>query len=180
MRILGIDPGSRKTGYGIIECQGQKSQAISFGTINAGSGDFPTRLKIIFQSISKLIDEFQPDEFAIESVFVSKNAGSALKLGQARGAAICAAVNIDLPVGEYAPREVKQALVGKGSAEKSQVAHMVGLILGISEKIPEDAADALAIALCHNHSSSGQQRLATAIGKQGAGINLRKVGRRRR
>lgn len=180
MLILGIDPGSVKTGYGLIECQGQKVRAISYGVIKAGSGDFPGRLKIIFQAVSQLISEYQPDEFAIENVFVSKNAASALKLGQARGAAICAAVNVDLPVGEYAPREIKQALVGKGSAEKSQVAHMVSLLLGITDKIPEDAADALAIALCHQHSSSGQDRLAAAIGKQHPGINLRKVGRRRR
>ncbi|MCF6263376.1 MAG: crossover junction endodeoxyribonuclease RuvC [Xanthomonadales bacterium] len=180
MRILGIDPGSVKTGFGLIECRGQQVRAIHYGVIKTGSGDFPSRLKVIFQSISEVITEYQPNEFAIESVFVSNNASSALKLGQARGAAICAAVVADLPVGEYAPREIKQALVGKGSAEKSQVAHMVGLLLGISEKIPEDAADALAIALCHQHSASGQDRLAAAIGKQHPEINLRKIGRRRR
>lgn len=180
MRILGIDPGSVKTGYGLIECRGQQVRAVSYGVIKTGSGDFPQRLKVIFQSISALISEYQPEQFAIETVFVSKNAASALKLGQARGAAICAAVNVDLPVGEYAPREIKQALVGKGSAEKSQVAYMVGLLLSINKKIPEDAADALAIALCHQHSSSGQDRLAAALGKQHPGINLRKIGRRRR
>ncbi len=178
--ILGIDPGSVTTGYGIINSEGQQHKVVCYGTIKAGSGNFPERLKIIFQSISALIHEHQPEQFAIENVFVNKNAASALKLGQARGAAIVAAVNCGLPVSEYAPREIKQALVGKGSAEKSQVAHMVNLLLGISDKIPEDAADALAIAICHSHASANQNLLEAAIGKQHPEVDLRKIGRRRR
>jgi len=179
-RILGIDPGSVATGYGVINTEGQQHQLVAFGTIKAGKGDFPERLKTIFESICGIIEEYQPDQFAIENVFVSRNAASALKLGQARGAAIVAAVHSNLPVAEYAPREIKQALVGKGNAEKSQVSHMVGLLLAINDEIPEDAADALAIAICHSHASVNQNRIEAAIGKQHPEIDLRKIGRRRR
>jgi crossover junction endodeoxyribonuclease RuvC len=109
--------------------------------------------------VLELIDEYSPDEMAIENVFVSKNAGSALKLGQARGAAICAAISKNLPVAEYSPRSVKQAIVGKGGADKVQVQHMVGILLNLSENPVEDAADALAVALCHQHTQHTTRRM---------------------
>jgi len=159
MRILGIDPGSRFTGFGIIEVEGARSLSIHQGVIKAGSGEFPERLGIIFSGVSDLIDEFRPSEFAIENVFVSKNAASALKLGQARGAAMCAAIAKGLPVSEYSPRSVKQAIVGRGSADKVQVQHMVTVLLQLNEKLAEDAADALAVALCHQHTQQTTERM---------------------
>jgi crossover junction endodeoxyribonuclease RuvC len=159
MRILGIDPGSRFTGFGIIEVSGAKTVAVHQGVIKAGTGEFPERLGIIFSGINELIDEFNPDEFAIETVFVSKNASSALKLGQARGAAICAAVARGLPVSEYSPRSIKQAIVGRGGADKVQIQHMVTVLLQLKEKPAEDAADALAVALCHQHTQQTTDRM---------------------
>ena len=159
MRILGIDPGSRFTGFGIIKVDGGRAQSIHQGVIKAGSGEFPERLGIIFSGISDLIDEFRPDEVAVETVFVSKNASSALKLGQARGAAVCAAIAKGLPVAEYSPRSVKQAIVGRGGADKVQVQHMVTVLLQLKEKLAEDAADALAVALCHQHTQQTTERM---------------------
>ena len=115
-RILGIDPGSRVTGYGVVEQDGQQITYIASGCIRTSDSAFPERLGTIFTGVEQVLDEFRPDEMAIEQVFVNKNAGSALKLGQARGAAICAGVNRSLPVAEYAPREIKQAIVGRGGA----------------------------------------------------------------
>lgn len=151
-RIMGIDPGSRKTGIGIIDTDNRTQTKVHYQPIHCGSGEFPDRLKIIFTEITQLIQKYQPDEIAIETVFMAKNAGSALKLGQARGAAICAAVAMDLPVYEYAPKAIKQSVVGKGSAAKSQVQFMVSLLLKINENIQEDAADALAVSICHANS----------------------------
>jgi crossover junction endodeoxyribonuclease RuvC len=159
LRILGIDPGSRLTGFGIIDVGGDQAIAVQHGVIKAGTGEFPERLGIIFAGISDLIDEYQPGEMAIETVFVSRNAGSALKLGQARGAAICAAISRGLPVSEYAPRSVKQAIVGRGGADKVQVQHMVMVLLQLQDKLQEDAADALAVALCHQHTSQTLNRM---------------------
>ncbi len=159
MRILGIDPGSRFTGFGIIEVSGDRAIAIQHGVIRAGTGEFPERLGIIFAAVRDLINEYQPGEVAIETVFVSRNAGSALKLGQARGAAICAAISLGLPVAEYAPRSVKQAIVGRGGADKVQVQHMVMVLLQLQEKLQEDAADALAVALCHQHTQQTLNRM---------------------
>jgi len=159
MRILGIDPGSRFTGFGIIEASGDQAVAVHYGVIKAGTGEFPQRLGIIFAGICDLIDQHQPDEVAIETVFVSHNAGTALKLGQALGAAICAAVSLGLPVSEYAPRSIKQAVVGRGSADKVQVQHMVKMLLQLKEKPQEDAADALAVALCHQHTQQTLNRM---------------------
>ena len=158
-RILGIDPGSRITGYGIIDVDGDRAAVATFGVIKTGAGEFPQRLGVIFNAVRDLIDEFHPDEFAIENVFVSKNAASALKLGQARGAAICAAIARDLPVAEYSPRSVKQAIVGRGGADKVQVQHMIGVLLRLAEMPAEDAADALAVALCHQHTQQGLERM---------------------
>lgn len=158
-RILGIDPGSRFTGFGIIEVNGDQVRPTHQGVIKVGTGEFPQRLGIIFSGIKKLIEEYAPDEVAIETVFVSKNAGSALKLGQARGAAVCAAVSSGLPVAEYSPRSVKQAIVGRGGADKVQVTHMVMVLLRLQEKPAEDAADALAVALCHHHTQQTAARM---------------------
>lgn len=159
MRILGIDPGSRFTGYGIIDVRGDRAAAVHFGVIKTGAGKFPERLGIIFRGIRDLVVEYRPTEVAVENVFVSKNASSALKLGQARGAAICAAICEELAVAEYSPRSVKQAIVGKGGADKVQVQHMVCVLLQLRETPQEDAADALAVALCHQHTQQSVNRM---------------------
>jgi crossover junction endodeoxyribonuclease RuvC len=150
--ILGIDPGSRITGYGVIRQVGTKYTYLGSGCIRVEAPALPERLRIIHDGVTELIHQFQPDEFAIESVFMARNADSALKLGQARGAAIVAAVCRDLPVFEYAARAVKQAVVGKGSADKGQVQHMVTQLLSLPATPQADAADALAIAICHSHT----------------------------
>ncbi|QQD24515.1 crossover junction endodeoxyribonuclease RuvC [Venatoribacter cucullus] len=155
MIILGIDPGSRITGFGIIKRNGQKIEYVVSGCIRTGDGELPERLKKIFDGVTELIQTYQPDQFAIEQVFMGKNADSALKLGQARGVAIVAAVNNGLSVAEYAPRSIKQAVVGKGGALKEQVQHMVQYLLQLPGKPQADAADALAIAICHAHTSAG-------------------------
>lgn len=159
MRIIGIDPGSRLTGFGIIEIQGDTSRAVHFGVIKAGNGEFTERLGIIFNGVRDLIAEYQPDQAAVEGVFVAHNAASAIKLGQARGAAVCAAIAGGVPVAEYSPRSVKQAIVGRGGADKVQVQHMVRVLLGLKESPQEDAADALAVALCHHHTQSTLSRM---------------------
>jgi crossover junction endodeoxyribonuclease RuvC len=159
MRILGIDPGSRFTGFGIIEVNGDRVTPIHQGVIKAGTGEFPQRLGIIFSGIKDLIGEYAPDEMAIETVFVSKNAGSALKLGQARGAAMCAAISMGLSIAEYSPRSIKQAVVGRGGADKVQVQHMITVLLNLKERPVEDAADALAVALCHHHTQQTAERM---------------------
>lgn len=148
--ILGIDPGSRKTGYGIINYLNGKPHYLSSGVIRMGAElSLADRLKVIFDSVVEIIEQFQPQEFAIEQVFMATNASSALKLGQARGAAIVAACYHNLPVSEYEARKVKQAVVGNGAADKLQVQHMVKSLLKLSGVPQEDAADALAVAICH-------------------------------
>ena len=164
MRILGIDPGSRMTGVGIIEVNGDRVTPVFYGVIRAGTGEFNERLGIIFSELQQLIGEHKPDQVAIESVFIAKNAASAIKLGQARGAAVCAAIACQLPVSDYTPRSVKQAIVGRGGADKTQVQHMVGILLGIRGEIQNDAADALAVALCHQHTSHTLARMAMMQG----------------
>lgn len=163
MIILGIDPGSRLTGYGIIETTPRGYRYISSGSLKIKGDDFPRKLKQIFDGILQLVNEHQPEQMAIEQVFMSKNADSALKLGQARGAAICAVQTHDIPVFEYAARQVKQAIVGKGSADKLQVQHMVKLLLSIQGDLQIDASDALGIAICHAHYAQTAQRLQTGI-----------------
>lgn len=159
-RILGIDPGSRITGYGIIEeISRGSSKYIASGSIRVKADLFPERLKQIFDGITEVIALYQPTEMAIEQVFMHKNADSALKLGQARGAAICASMVAGLPVSEYAARQVKQALVGKGGADKSQVQHMVKILLCIQGELQMDASDALGISLCHSHYQQTERRL---------------------
>lgn len=147
------------TGVGIIEVNGDRISPVYYDAIKAGSGEFTERLGIIFSELQRLIREYRPVQAAIETVFVANNAASAIKLGQARGAAVCAAISCELPVAEYSPRSVKQAIVGRGGADKSQVQHMVGLLLGIKGPIQNDAADALAIALCHHHTAHTLSRM---------------------
>ena len=148
-RVLGIDPGSRRTGYGLLAVRDRSVGYVAIGCIKAEIGDMPQRLGIIYRGVSELIDQFNPTELAIEEVFLAKNASSALKLGQARGVAIAAAVAGELPVHEYAAKRVKQSLVGTGRGSKEQVAHMVRILLKLPGAPQADAADALAIALCH-------------------------------
>ncbi|MDE2220794.1 MAG: crossover junction endodeoxyribonuclease RuvC [Gammaproteobacteria bacterium] len=148
-RILGLDPGSVRTGYGVIDCAASGEQHVTSGCIKAGTGDFPQRLRRIYEAIVTLIEEHRPDEVAIERVFMHRNADSALKLGQARGAAICAALGLGASAHEYAPRAIKLAVSGYGAADKGQVAQMVSALLRLERRPVADAADALAVALCH-------------------------------
>ncbi|MEM9621150.1 MAG: crossover junction endodeoxyribonuclease RuvC [Pseudomonadota bacterium] len=155
-RILGIDPGSRTTGYGVIEISATQTRYIASGAIKVGHQHFVSRLGEIFLNITQLIEDYQPTEFAIEEVFLARNPQSALKLGQARGAAVAAAVAAGLPVAEYAARQIKLAIVGSGRANKQQVQHMVQVLLELSGVPQADAADALAIALCHVNTQQGE------------------------
>ena len=159
MRILGIDPGSRLTGYGIIDSSGREFKYIASGCIRIEAEYFPDRLQQIFNGLIQIIELYHPEVMAIEQVFMHKNADSALKLGQARGAAICAVQTKGLPVFEYAARQVKQAVVGKGNADKLQVQHMVKILLSLHGTLQLDASDALALALSHAHYQQTAQRL---------------------
>jgi crossover junction endodeoxyribonuclease RuvC len=160
--ILGIDPGSRLTGYGIIKHEGRHLTYLGSGCIKAiaAGEDLATRLQTIFAGVSELVLQFKPDQFAIEQVFMAKNPDSALKLGQARGAAIVGATQAGLSIAEYSARQIKQAVVGTGGATKEQVQHMVCSILKLPATPQADAADALAVALCHAHSYASLERLA--------------------
>ncbi|MBP3748583.1 crossover junction endodeoxyribonuclease RuvC [Ruminobacter sp.] len=150
--ILGIDPGSRVTGYGIVESVGQKINYLGSGCIRTSGDRLPPKLGQIFDGVSEIITQFHPDYMSIEEVFLSKNASSALKLGQARGAAIVAAVKCGIPVYEYSARQIKQSVVGYGNAQKEQVQAMVVNILRLNRCPMADAADALAGAICHAHA----------------------------
>ena len=158
VRILGIDPGSRITGYGIVELVGQKAICIANGCLRVGDGELAHRLKSLFGGIEEIITEYQPQEMAIESVFVHRNVDSALKLGQARGVLISAVAINSVSVNEYSPTEIKKAVVGKGNASKDQVQHMVKAILNLNKAPAADAADALAVALCHGYHRQTVQR----------------------
>jgi crossover junction endodeoxyribonuclease RuvC len=160
--ILGIDPGSRKTGFGIINYVSGKSEYITSGVIKLPKADLPERLGIIYEGVTELVALHCPQELSIEQVFMAKNAGSALKLGQARGAAIVACVAQQMQVSEYSARQIKQAVVGTGAADKSQVQHMVKLLLKLPSEPGEDAADALAAALCHAHTQQSMINMAGA------------------
>lgn len=160
--ILGIDPGSRVTGYGLIRSVGSKLEFIACGCVRTNSEDQPPRLKQIFTELCSVITEFKPDEAAVEEVFMGRNAASAIKLGQARGSAMVACLSQDLPVAEYSARKVKQAIVGAGGAEKAQVQHMVKALLSISDTLAEDAADALAVAICHANTNNSLIKMAGA------------------
>lgn len=164
-RILGIDPGSQRTGIGIIDVQADgRVVHVHHEALNLLSAeDFPTRLKLLADGLWRVIETHAPDEVSIEQVFLSNNPMSALKLGQARGAAIVACVTRDLPVAEYAAKEVKLALVGKGGADKVQVQHMVAVMLNLKQKLQADAADALAIAITHAHVRASAARLGVGV-----------------
>lgn len=154
-RILGIDPGSRVTGYGLIDVVGIRSQWVAHGCIRCEKGTFSERLLRIYTGLAEIIALHAPCEVAIESVFVKRNASSALVLGQARGVAILAVAASGLALSEYAPAQVKSAVVGNGRAEKEQVKHMIRMLLTLERQPPTDAADALAVAICHAHMGSG-------------------------
>ena len=150
----------------MIDTDGQRTQHVYSAGLRLGDKALPERLGEIFIEVSAVIRQYRPDEMGIENVFVSNNAASALKLGQARGAAICAGVVLQLPVHEYSPKEIKQATVSKGAADKTQVQHMVKVLLNLQGKLQADAADALAVALCHAHISHLNSRIASATRNQ--------------
>ncbi|PLY06135.1 MAG: crossover junction endodeoxyribonuclease RuvC [Desulfuromonas sp.] len=153
MRILGIDPGSKATGYGFIEQQGNRLIHLDNGVIATRSQDeLAVRLQLIYRQLCVLIEHYRPDAVAVEQVFLARNPASALKLGHARGAALLAGINAGLPVAEYSALQVKSAVVGYGRAGKHQVQHMTRTLLNLPEIAQEDAADALAVAICHAHS----------------------------
>ncbi len=162
--LMGIDPGSRITGYGLIEEIGNKLHYVASGCIRIQDAPLPEKLHQIYQGIYTIIEQYSPQSVGVEQVFMSRNADSALKLGQARAAAIVAAVNQGVEVAEYSARQVKQAVVGKGSADKTQVQHMVTSILKLSATPQADAADALAVALCHSHTRASLIRMAGVSG----------------
>lgn len=159
-RVLGIDCGSTATGYGVIETDGPSCRAIASGVIRPTARvSFPERLKQISDRLSKLIQTYSPDVVAVEGIFYSVNPKSALLLGQVRGVALLEAAKAGLPVQEYSPLEIKSSVVGYGRAEKSQMQHMVKVLLALNAAPPQDAADALAVALCHAHKSQTLRRL---------------------
>ncbi|RMH50001.1 MAG: crossover junction endodeoxyribonuclease RuvC [Zetaproteobacteria bacterium] len=151
MRILGIDPGSRSTGVGIIDAVGGRLRRVHHQTIRCADRPFPHRLAMLFLELKELIARFRPDVAAVEDLFMAKNASAALKLGQARGALIAACADAGIEVFAYPPATVKQALAGFGRADKGQIQYMVGMLLATREPVQEDAADALAVAICHAH-----------------------------
>ncbi len=151
-RILGIDPGSRNTGFAVIDTDGHRSLRIVSGCIRVGEQPWPDRLGLIFDQIAAIVAEYHPHEMAVEQLIFARDPTAALKIGQARGAILCAGLKGGVTVHEYSPKSVKLAVVGTGGAEKSQVQHMVRVLLALAETPGEDEADALAIALCHAHS----------------------------
>lgn len=167
IRILGIDPGSRITGYGIIESQGNHLRHVIDGAIKLGDADYPERLRQIFTELSDVITGQLPAEAAIERIFMNKNADSAIKLGQARGVAIVACSIQSLPLQEYSANQIKQALVGRGHATKSQIQHMVKILLNLRMTPQADAADALAVAICHAHTRASLRRLPGQASRAG-------------
>lgn len=169
LRILGIDPGSRITGYGVIEVQGRRTVYVGSGCVRVEDDGFPERLRAIFDGIGAVVAEYAPTEIAVEKVFVQRNVDSALKLGQARGAALCAVMTQSLPIAEYSPAEIKKALVGRGAADKRQVQHMVKTLLQLTDSPQSDAADALACALCHCHTRQTLTVLPALRARRGGG-----------
>ncbi len=155
MRILGIDPGTAITGWGVVEGDGDDLHVVAYGVITTAAGTpLPARLQIIYRELTVIAGQWQPEESAIEELFFSKNAKTALAVGHGRGAAMLALANANLPITEYKPLEVKQAITGHGGADKQQIQQMVKLLLRLDElPRPDDAADALAVAICHSHSA---------------------------
>jgi crossover junction endodeoxyribonuclease RuvC len=163
VRIFGIDPGSRATGWGVVQVEGSRLSRVAGGVIRAAEGGPAERLALIHRALCAAIDETRPERAALESVFHARNARSALLLGQARGAALAACGLRGLPTAEYAPAQVKGAVAGYGAASKQQVQRMVQRLLGLSAPPPTDEADALAVAICHGHASRGAARRADAL-----------------
>jgi crossover junction endodeoxyribonuclease RuvC len=157
------------TGFGVLDFDGERATYVASGTVKSLDGSFPDRLKQIFVSVGEIVEQYRPDVVAVESVFMAKNAGSALKLGHARSAALCATFAFDVDVFEYAPREIKQAIVGTGAATKEQVQHMIMTLLQLEGVPAPDAADALATALCHGH----QRRIRGRLTSVAAAASLR-------
>ena len=168
IRIIGVDPGSRSTGYGIVDTDGIRLVHVASGFVRAGEGDLSGRLRRIFEELGAIIDVHTPSEFVIEKVFMHRNPSSALKLGQARGVAILAGAMRSMSVHEYSPNEVKQAVTGKGHALKEQIQYMTKVLLALRELPQTDQADALAVAICHAHMRTTVARrvrvLAAAAG----------------
>ncbi len=162
MRILGIDPGLRVTGYGVIDKDGSRLTYVASGVVRTKDGDLPDRIRTIFAGIGEILDSFKPEASAVEKVFVNVNPQSTLLLGQARGAAIAALTHAGQAVYEYTALQVKQAVVGNGHADKQQVGHMVKRLLNLPGEPTADAADALACAICHAHGGMGLGQLMTA------------------
>ncbi len=164
--ILGIDPGSTITGYAVLE-GGARPRLVAADCIRLPKADFAVRLGMIFERLTAVIQAHTPDEMAIEDVFMARNAASALKLGQARGAAICAGAALGLPVTEYTPTQIKSAIVGRGRADKVQIQHMIGILLAVPRRLQADAADAAAVALCHAHhaQTAARTRVAPPVGR---------------
>jgi len=161
-RILGIDPGSRNTGFGIIDTDGRHSRRVASGCIRVGEHPWPDRLGLIFDGVAALVSEHAPNEMAVEQLIFARDPTAALKIGQARGAVLCAGLKAGVTVHEYSPKSVKLAVVGSGGAGKGQVQHMVRVLLSLEGEPGEDEADALAIALCHAHSMGIPQRKRAA------------------
>ncbi len=168
-RIIGIDPGSRQTGFGIIDSDGMHSEYVASGCIYVKGDSLPERLGDIFSRVSEIVDKWQPREMSVEQVFVNKNVESALKLGQARGAAICAGVQCRLLVSEYTPKAIKNAVVGTGNATKDQVKQMMAMLLNLKKDLQADEADALGVALCHAHNRKLVNRIPEIKRKHGGG-----------
>ena len=165
VRILGLDPGSRVTGYGVVDAGGSGVRYVASGCIRVGNGSMPGRLLAIHRHVAELVATYAPGEIAIERVFVHRNPDSALKLGQARGAALCGACQAGASVHEYAARAVKQAVTGTGAAAKGQVQHMIKALLSVQGRMAADAADALAIAICHAHHRGSPRAAANGGGR---------------
>jgi crossover junction endodeoxyribonuclease RuvC len=163
IRILGIDPGSQATGFGIIDWQDGQARYVASGAIRTKGAAFPPRLRQIYDGMQELVRQYNPAEVAIERVFMHRNADSALKLGQARGAAICGVFSIAASLYEYAPREVKLAIVGQGGAQKEQVQLMVRSLLKLQGELSPDAADAIGLALCHAYSRGAKQAVDASL-----------------
>jgi len=170
MRVLGVDPGSRVTGFGVVDVASNgRLHYVASGCIRAPAGDLAGRLKSIYDGVNEIIAAYRPSVFVAERVFVARNADSALKLGQARGAALCAGISGGLAVSEYSAREIKRAVVGLGGADKRQVQHMVRALLALDRAPPPDAADALACAICHAHAALGRMALRRGFARRAAG-----------
>jgi crossover junction endodeoxyribonuclease RuvC len=169
MRILGIDPGSRVTGFGVVQMlRNGRLQYVASGCVRAPVAELADRLKSIYQGVDEIIATYQPTVLAAERVFMARNADSALKLGQARGAALCAGIIAGLSVTEYSATEIKSAIVGRGRADKRQVQHMVRVLLDLDRSPPADAADALACAICHAHHAIGRSALRRGMARHAA------------